>query len=72
MDDAAVLTYNPKTPTPTKFLDDMKKEIYEHVESKAEAGPQEEVFEWREVVRGLVFLFTVLVSRVFIFISLCN
>jgi len=53
MDDTAVLTYNPETPTPTKSLDDMKKEIYEHVESKAEACPQEEVFEWREVVRGL-------------------
>ena len=36
-----------------KSLDDMKKGIYEHVESKAEAGPREEVFEWREVVCGL-------------------
>ena len=56
MDDAAVLTPSPEPPSPTKSLEDTKKEKYELVESKSEAGPQrvaEEVFEWREVVRGL-------------------
>lgn len=55
MDDAAVSTSSPETPSLTKS-DDMKTGIYEHMESKAEAGPKEEVFEWREVVRGLSVL----------------
>jgi len=56
MDDAPVLKPSPEPPSPTKSLEDTKKEKYELMESKSEAEPQsvaEEVFEWREVLRGL-------------------
>lgn len=52
MDDAAFLAS--ETASPTKSLDDMKKENYEHVESTVTQQVAEEVFEWGEVVRGIL------------------